>query len=122
MPLDCWTVHVKLAAVDVLPAASTARTLNVCDPAARPLYAVGLVQAEDDPLSSWHLNVTPCSASVKLNEAVVDVVGFVGCPVIDGAGGGAVSTTQLYDVGLDALPAASTASTEKVWVPSFRFE
>ena len=30
-------VHVAVAAVDWLPAASTARTLNVCEPTARPL-------------------------------------------------------------------------------------
>ena len=39
-------VHVHTAGeASVLPAASVARTLNVCEPAASPLYAFGLEQS-----------------------------------------------------------------------------
>ena len=49
------TVQPALAGLaSVLPAASVARTLKVCEPAPRALYAFGLVHDANEPESSLH--------------------------------------------------------------------
>jgi hypothetical protein len=49
------TVQVALAGIEsALPAASVAFTEKVCEPAARPLYAFGEMQAVHEPESSEH--------------------------------------------------------------------
>ena len=106
----------------MLPAASVARTLNVCDPFARPEYAFGEVQALQAPASSWHSNDEPVSdeVNVKLADAVVTVP--LGPPVIVVSGGvvsGAATLTVHVRVAGEAsvLPAASVARTLNVCEP-----
>ena len=73
------TVHVKLAGVgSTFVAASTARTWNVCDPSARPVYVCGLVQGAKPAPSRAQSNVAPTSLEVNVNVAEVEFVGFVG--------------------------------------------
>jgi hypothetical protein len=109
-------VHVKLAAVPALPAASVALTWNVCEPSARPAYAFGLVQLANVPPSSAHVNVAPASEA-KPNEAPDDVLGFVGDDeiVTDGA---TESIVHVKLAGAPVFPAASVAFTWKVCEPS----
>jgi hypothetical protein len=90
------TVQVLVAAVPVLPAGSTAATVKVCEPAVRPLYAWPVVHAVAVPASMVHTNVTGDSVSVKVNVAVVEEVGLAGPPVIDGVGGGVLSTVMAW--------------------------
>src|SRR5918999_1594940 len=60
-------VHVRVAGVaSTLPAASIARTRNVCDPADSPVTVRGDVHAAHAPLSTWHWNVEPASLEVKV--------------------------------------------------------
>ena len=66
-----------------LPAASLARTANVCGPSLRLLYVAGLVQALKPPLSSWHSKArfagsVTSSVPEKWKTAVVALVGLVG--------------------------------------------
>ena len=83
----------KLAGVrSVLPAASVARTWKVCEPTARPEYALGDVQAANAAASSLHSNVEGVSDEEKENEALVSVVVAGGCAVIV-VSGAVVSTT-----------------------------
>jgi hypothetical protein len=93
-------VHVDVAAAPTFPALSTARTWNVWLPAANAMYAAGLVQAAKPLPSSWHSrraipDVTPSTVGsagvVKLNDADWRFVELAGLPVMDGAGGAAVS-------------------------------
>src|SRR3954451_25429571 len=70
------TVHVRVAGeASVLPAPSVARTSNLCDPSARPLYAFGDVHAAHAPPSRRHWNVEPDSvdANTKLAKLVATV-------------------------------------------------
>ncbi len=108
------TCQVDVAALEVLPTPSSARTLNVCEPTSRLLYDFGLVQVVNEPPSSWHWSVAPASLSVNENCASVAVVDLSGDAVITGTGGAAVSTTQPYDIADDVLPTLSRASRKKV--------
>jgi hypothetical protein len=86
------TVHVYVASPLVLPPL-TAWTRNVCEATLRPVYDLGLEQAANAPESSLHSNVAPDSP-VKVNVALVEVVGFDGPEVIVGvAGAGAASAS-----------------------------
>jgi hypothetical protein len=123
-----FTVHVRLAGeASVLPAASVARTSNVCDPFARFEYAFGDVQAAQAPASMRHWKVEPLSVDVneKLAELLVDVpdgppVMFVSGAVVSGGGGG-TSTVQVRLAGEPSvLPAASRARTSNVCDPFAR--
>jgi hypothetical protein len=114
------TVHVALVAALVFPTASTPLTWKVWLPAARLLYACGLVHGANTEPSRLHVKVTPLCESVNESEAVVWFVGLLGALVIVGAGGAAVVTVQLYDVAALVLPATSVARTRKVWLPSAR--
>src|SRR5918999_105786 len=70
----------------VFPAASVALTSKVCEPALRPVYDFGEVQAAKAPPSSWHSKLEPASLEVNeklgsaslegsLGEAVIVVLG-----------------------------------------------
>jgi hypothetical protein len=102
-----------------LPAASVARTWNVCPPTARPLYCCGLEQAVNGALSSEHVKLAPAS-ELKVNDAVVAVVGFDGPEAIV-VSGAPVSTVHVWIAGVaSVLPAPSFARTLKVCEPSPR--
>jgi len=65
------TIQVYEAGVgSTLPTASVALTWNVCAPAARPVYVVGLVQA-DATASTVHWNVDPALLELNVNVALV---------------------------------------------------
>ncbi len=72
------------------------------------------------PTSSWHSKVTPASVSVNEKLALVEAVGLAGVEVIDGAGGAVRSIVQWYSTWFETFPAASTASTWRVWLPAAR--
>jgi hypothetical protein len=114
-------VQVNAVAELTLPAASFASTENVCDPAARLLYAFGLEQAANAPASSLHKNDAPASLSLNENDADVWFEGLAGCEVIDGAGGGVRSIVKLAlacEAGVVVLPALSVALACTVYEPS----
>jgi hypothetical protein len=114
-------VQVRLAVVLVLPAASVALTWKVCEPSARPLCALGLVQAEKVPLSSAHWKVEPVSLLVKLKLAFAEFVVPLG-PAVIVAMGGVVSGAVFWTVTATALAvvvfvAASRATAVRLWLP-----
>src|SRR3954468_23025776 len=112
------TVHVRDAGdASTLPAASVARTSNVCAPTATPLKSRGDVHAPHTPASRRHSNVAASLApNVKL--AVVAVTVPDGPPVIV-VSGAVVSTAQLREAGdASTLPAASVARASNVCVPA----
>jgi hypothetical protein len=109
-------VHVKLAGALALPAASVALTWKVWLPSASAEYAFGLEQLVNVPVSSAQVKVAPAS-EVKLKLAFALLLGFVGEALIVAAGA-AVSTVHVLVASGPALPAASTALTWKVCVPS----
>ncbi len=114
------TVNVREAGVaSTLPAASLARTENVCSPSARFVYACGDVHAANAALSRRHSNVAPGSL-VKANDAEFVVMVPVG-PLVIVVSGAAVSTVNVRVAGEPStLPAASLARTENVCSPSAR--
>ena len=76
-------VQMNLAAIlSVLPAASMARTWNVCFALPKLLYTCGLVQEANALTSNLHSNVPPASVEVKSNLALVSFVTVGGCKVI----------------------------------------
>src|SRR3954449_8012092 len=112
------TVHARDAGdASTLPAASVARTSNVCAPTASPPKSRGDVHAPHTPPSSRHSNVAASLApNVKL--AVVAVTVPDGPPVIV-VSGAVVSTVQVRDAGdASTLPAASVARASNVCVPA----
>ena len=115
------TVHVKDAALpSVLPAGSVARTSNVCEPSASPVYDCPLVQEANEPVSSLHSNVEPASVAVNEKLALVELVGLFGDVVIV-VFGAPVSTAQLWVAGVaSVVPAGSVARTSNVCEPSAR--
>jgi hypothetical protein len=122
-PPPVETVHDRDAGeASVLPAASVARTSNVCAEAARPEYAFGDEHAPQLPPSSRHWNDEPDSVELKSNDAdVLDTVPD-GPAVIDVSGGvvsAAVTfTVHVRDAGeASVFPAASVARTSNVCEP-----
>jgi hypothetical protein len=111
-------VQVRLAGVaSVFPAASVARTWNVCEPTASPEYAAGDVQAANAPPSSAHANDEPPSLDVNDNVAPCANVVAAGALVIV-VSGASVSTVQVRDAGVGStLPAPSFARTRNVCDP-----
>jgi hypothetical protein len=99
-------VNVRVAGVaSTLPAASRARTENVCVPSASVPSVTGDVQAAKAAPSREHSNVVPASL-VKVN------VGGVPASVVSGA---AVSSVKVRVAGVaSAFPAASLARTLNV--------
>jgi hypothetical protein len=85
---------------------------------------LGLVQAANVPPSRLQRNDTPPSASVKANDALVELVIPVG-PVIDGPGGGVRSIVHAKDAGAPVPafdPDGPSARTWNVWDPAPRAE
>ena len=64
------TVHETVVAGPVLPALSIWRSSSVCGPSARPVRAVGLLQATQTPVSSLHSNVAPTSPVMPMLAVV----------------------------------------------------
>ena len=117
-------VHVCVAGVaSALPAASLARTLNVCAPVVRPLYSFGLEHVAKLLASSLHSNVAPASLAVNANEALVESVDASGPDVIV-VSGGVVSAGVIVHVRVagvaSVLPAGSVARTLNVCAPTPR--
>jgi hypothetical protein len=106
------TVQVK-ESLPTLPAASVARTVNVCDPWLTEGYDVGLVQGANALVSSLHSRVP--SLAVKEKDALVSWVGSDGLEVIDTAGG--IESMLHVHESAPTLPAASVALTVKVCEP-----
>jgi hypothetical protein len=118
-------VQVRVAGeASTLPAASVARTLNVCEPALSALYAFGLVHVAKAPASSLHSKVDPDSLDVNANEALVEVVGFAGPEPIVVSGGVVSAGALIVQVRVageaSVLAAASVARTLKVCEPVAR--
>ena len=111
-------VQVNDAGVASVPAALTARTRNVWLPSASAVYAWGLVQTAKAPASSAHSNVAPAGFDVKLKLALVLDVDAGGDDVIVVSGGTGAVIVQVKDAGVGSVPAALTARTWNVWVPS----
>jgi hypothetical protein len=104
-----------------LPAASTARARRRCSPSPRE-YASGFEHGGKPGPSRLQWNVTLASLSEKLKLPDVWLLGFAG-PAIVGAGGGTVSTVQVYEAtSLGSLVSRSTALTSNVCDPSLRSE
>ncbi len=109
------TVHACVAGVGSrLPAASSARTANVCAASERPVYDFGLEQSANAPPSMLHSKPGPASDAVNEKVALVE---------LDAAGGeevivvfaGVVSTVNVNEAGVaSTLPATSVARTSNV--------
>jgi hypothetical protein len=114
-----WMVQLRLAGVaSVLPAASIARTRKVWEPAARPLYVVGLVQPANAEASREHWNVEPVSDELNVNEAVVVVTVPVG-PELIVVCGAVVSIVHVRVAGeASRFPTPSVARTRNVCDPA----
>ena len=105
------TVNVREAGVaSTLPAASLARTENVCSPLARFVYACGDVHAANAALSRRraHSNVAPGSL-VKANDAELEVMVPVG-PLVIVVSGAAVSTVNVRVAGVGVDVAGGVTS------------
>jgi hypothetical protein len=114
------TVHVKLAGVpSTFPAASLARTLNVCEPSTSVEYGFGLVQAVNAGVSRAHSNEAVASGDVNEKLAELAVVTAAGLAVMF-VSGATVSIVHVEDVTGPMLLSASRALTRKVWLPSGR--
>src|SRR5262249_54442877 len=101
----------------VLPAASVARTSNVCVPSDSATLVNGDTHVSNCAASTRHWNVEPDSSDVKHQVGVASLLG-------DGAGtevvgfGMIVSTVKVCEAGEGSvLPAASVARTSKVCEP-----
>jgi hypothetical protein len=104
----------------VLPAASVARTWNVCDAFESPVYACGLVQLAKAAPSSEHWKVLGVSDELNVKLALALVLGFAGLDVMF-VSGAIESTTHVSDAGVASVfPAASVARTWKVCEPCAR--
>ena len=104
----------------MLPAASVARTWNVCDPSASAAVVNGEVQDANAAGVDLHSNVEPPSVEVNVNVGVLSLVVPSGGDVIV-VFGAAVSTVNVRDAGVaSVLPAASVARTSNVCDPSVR--
>ena len=87
----------------MLPAASVARTENVCSPSARVPTTYGDVHAANSAASSLHSNVEFASLDENVNGLDADVIEVSGA---------AVSTVKVRVAGVWSMfPAASVART-----------
>ena len=109
------TVQACVAGVaSTLPAASSARTSNVCAASVSPVYDAGLEQSANAPPSSRHSNPGPASDAVNEKLALVEFDADGGEEVMV-VFAGVVSTVNVNDAGVaSTLPAASIARTSKV--------
>ncbi len=92
--------------VSLLPAASTARTSNVCGPSASVVVS-GVVQAAKAAPSRLHSNVAPAS-ELNANVGELFLVGPLG-PAVSVVSGAVRSTVMVRLVPLPSLPAGSVA-------------
>src|SRR5690349_1340205 len=100
-----------------LPAASFARTANVCGPSVSGPNTAGDAQALKGPAYMLHSNVPPASLAVKEKVALVLLVGELGLVTMV-VSGGTVSIVQENVAGVASrLPTASFARTANVWGP-----
>src|SRR2546421_9106069 len=104
-----------------LPAASSARTSNVCDPSVVGETACGLVQAVTAPPSSRHWKWSPPedgeasdAVNVKLGDATLDgSPGFVAIAV-----SGRTVSTVTFEIEVERLPELSVATAFTARGPS----
>src|SRR6266498_3098644 len=109
-------VHWTEAAALAFPAASTARTKNVCRPSANGPNEAPLTHATNAAASTRHWKP---DAPAELNVNVVDAVETTAaCAAIDGTAGAPVSIVHWTEAAALAFPAASTARTKNVCRPS----
>ena len=109
------TVQACAAGVaSTLPAASSARTSNVCAASVSPVYDAGLEQSANAPPSIRHSKPGPASDAVNEKLALVEFDADGGEEVMV-VFAGVVSTVNVNDAGVaSTLPAASIARTSKV--------
>ena len=102
----------------MLPAASVARTSNVCEPSASAAVVNGDVQDAKAAASTRHSNVEPASVEVNVNVGVLSLVEPRG-PAVIVVSGAVVSTREACSVAgvASMLPAASVARTSNVCAP-----
>ena len=105
------TFQAREATAEALPAASSARTRNVCGPCARPVKTRGEVQGAKSPPSRRHSKVVPPSSSVNAKVAPLEETGRAGPDVIVGTGGATVSTVHVRA----AEVLVSTPSVARTW-------
>jgi hypothetical protein len=111
--------HVWVAVVaSALPAASPARTLNWCAPAASPVYSRGELQEANAAPSSEHSNVEPGSFDEKLNDALVLDVVAGGAAVIVVCGAVLSTVIAAGRAAVSVARRVGGARTSKVWAPS----
>src|SRR6266508_3110227 len=109
-------VHWNEATALALPAASSARTKNVCRPSANGPNEAPLAHAANAAASTRHWKP---DAPAELNVKVVDAVRTrAACGAIVGTAGATVSIVQVYELTALSLPAASTAFARRVCSPS----
>jgi hypothetical protein len=113
------TVHVRVSGVgSALPAASVARTANVCEPSASPVEAFGEVQDVNAAPSMLQAKLAPGSELVNENDAFADGERAGGWSVMV-VSGAAVSTVNDRVAGdASGVPRLSVARTENVYEPS----
>src|SRR2546423_10327017 len=100
----------------VFPAASVARTSNVCALSVRPLRERGLVHdAQALPLIR-HSKLEPGSEELNVNAGLAALDGSAGLPTT--VVWGAVRSTLTFRIALDGWPALSVATAARAWLPS----
>src|SRR5918994_164420 len=129
------TSQVNSAGVgSTLPTASTAETLNVCEPSARPIMSNGEVQGSVIVPSTSQIKWSPPTLSVPENSNLIEVsavsspslmevplppLGTSALSIV--VSGSVLSTSQVNSAGVGStLPTASTAETLNVCEPSAR--
>src|SRR6266545_3749793 len=109
-------VHWNEATALAFPAASTARTKNVCRPSANGPNEAPLTHATNAAASTRHWKP---DAPAELNVNVVDAVETTAaCAPIVGTAGATVSIVHWTEAAALAFPAASTAFARSVCSPS----
>src|ERR671936_3207851 len=110
MTIPATTSQSNVAGVaSAFPAASTARTANVCGPSETPVSSAGVTQDANAAPSSLHSNVAAGSGEDSARIALVEVVVLRG-PASTAVSGAAVSTVHACAAGVGSVfPAASVA-------------
>lgn len=115
------TDHECVAGAPVLPAASVARTANVCDPGASAECVRGLEHVSKLAPSSEHENVEAGSEDVNWNTAVLPCVDAETIVVVGGVVSGGGTIVQLTVAAPPVFPAVSRARTANACGPRLRF-
>ncbi len=111
---------VSAGVASTFPAASIARTRNVCAPSESPANVAGEVHGAKAPVSTEHSNVAVASFEENVKTAFASLETASGSVTIV-VSGAAVSTVHANVAGVgSAFPAASTARTANVCGPSAR--